>query len=126
MATISIREAQRTILEKITPLDPEKVSLFHGLNRVTPDEHVAPWDIPPSDNSAMDGYAFSHDTLIGNRLRVNGFLPAGEIRTIPVSPGEAIRIMTGAPIPPACDTVLPMEEVEVEGVMLLVVIVHQV
>jgi molybdopterin molybdotransferase len=115
VAMISIEEAQRTILEKITPLDPEKVSLFQGLNRVTPDEHVAPWDIPPSDNSAMDGYAFSHDTLIANRLRVNGFLPAGEIRTIPVAPGEAIRIMTGAPIPPGCDTVLPQEEVEVEG-----------
>ncbi len=112
---ISIEEAQRTILEDIMPLDLEKVSLFQGLNRITPEVHVAPWDIPPSDNSAMDGYAFSHTALIGNGLRVCGFLPAGEIRTIPVPSGEAIKIMTGAPIPPACDTVVPFEEVVAEG-----------
>lgn len=112
---VSIEEAQRTILEHITPLETEKVSVFQGLNRVTPEDHVAPWDIPPADNSAMDGYAFSHAALCGNRLRVTGFLPAGEMRTLPVPAGEAVKIMTGAPVPPGCDTVIPIEEVAEDG-----------
>ncbi len=112
---ISIEEAQRTILGYITPLETEKVSVFQGLNRITPEDHVAPWDIPPADNSAMDGYAFCHAGLSGNRLRVTGFLPAGEVFCEPVLPGETVRIMTGAPLPTACDTVVPIEDVEEEG-----------
>jgi molybdopterin molybdotransferase len=112
---VSIEEAQRTILQYITPLETEKVSLFHGLNRVTPEDHVAPWDIPPADNSAMDGYAFSHAASSAKRLLVTGFLPAGEVRTVPVPPGEAIKIMTGAPVPEGCDTVVPIEDVREEG-----------
>jgi molybdopterin molybdotransferase len=112
---ISIEEAQRTILKYITPLETEKVSIFQGLNRVTPEDHVAPWDIPAADNSAMDGYAFSHSELSGDRLRVTGFLPAGEVALIPVQVGEAIKIMTGAQIPAGCDTVVPIEDVLDEG-----------
>lgn len=112
---VSIEEAQSTILACIIPLETEKVSVFQGLNRVTPEDHVAPWDIPAADNSAMDGYAFAHATVRDNRLRVTGFLPAGEVRTVPVAPGEAVRIMTGAPIPPGCDTVVPIEEVAEDG-----------
>lgn len=112
---VSIEEAQQTILEQITALETEKVSVFQGLNRVTPEDHIAPWDIPAADNSAMDGFAFSHAGLNDNRLKVTGFLPAGEVRNISVPPGEAIRIMTGAPVPPGCDTVVPIEDVEEEG-----------
>ena len=112
---VSVEEAQRTILEYITPLETEKVALFQGLNRVTSEDHIAPWDIPAADNSAMDGYAFSYGALRGDRLRVTGFLPAGEIRTIPVPHGEAVKIMTGAPLPPGCDTVIPVEDVDAEG-----------
>jgi len=112
---VSIGEAQRTILGYITPLETEKVSLFQGLNRVTPEDHVAPWDIPPADNSAMDGYAFSHAALGGDRLRVTGFLPAGAEHAAAVSPGEALKIMTGAPLPPDCDTVVPIEDVAADG-----------
>ncbi|GAM09118.1 molybdopterin molybdenumtransferase [Geobacter sp. OR-1] len=109
---ISIEEAQQTIFEYISPLETERVSAFQGLNRVTPENHIAPWDIPPADNSAMDGYAFSHAAIKGDRLRVTGFLPAGEKRDLPVPPGEAVKIMTGAPVPPGCDTVAPIEDVE--------------
>jgi len=112
---VSIEEAQRTILEQITPLETEKVSVFQGLNRVTPENHIAPWDIPAADNSAMDGYAFSHAALRGERLRVHGFLPAGEVYSTPVPPGEAIKIMTGAPLPSDCDTVVPIEDVQSDG-----------
>jgi molybdopterin molybdotransferase len=116
---ISIEEAQRTILERISLLEAEKVSVFQGLNRVTPVDYIAPWDIPPADNSAMDGYAFSNVALKGNRLRVAGFLPAGDMRSEPLQPGEAVKIMTGAPLPPGCDTVVPFEEVTCEGEWIL-------
>ena len=112
---IGIEEAQKTILKYITPLETEKVDLFRGLNRVTSEDHIAPWDIPAADNSAMDGYAFSHAALTGDRLRVIGFLPAGEADFAPVRPGEAVKIMTGAPIPPGCDTVVPIEDAEEDG-----------
>jgi molybdopterin molybdotransferase len=112
---IAIEEAQRMILEQIAPLETEKVAVFQGLNRVTPENHIAPWDIPPADNSAMDGYAFCYGTAAGERFKVTGFLPAGETLSAPVPAGEAVRIMTGAPVPPGCDTVAPFEEVEAEG-----------
>lgn len=112
---VNIEEAQRTILDRISLLETEKVSIFEGLNRVTPVDYIAPWDIPPADNSAMDGFAFSHAAMRENRLRVTGFLPAGEERSEPVPPGEAVKIMTGAPLPPGCDTVVPIEDVEEDG-----------
>ncbi|HBG06679.1 MAG: molybdopterin molybdenumtransferase MoeA [Geobacteraceae bacterium GWC2_58_44] len=112
---VSIEQAQRTILEQITQLETEKVSVFQALNRVTPEDHIAPWDIPAADNSAMDGFAFSHAGLHDNRLKVTGFLPAGEVHDDPVPAGEAIRIMTGAPVPADCDTVVPIEDVEESG-----------
>jgi len=112
---MTIEQAQRTILTSTTVLETEKVSLFQGLNRVTPEDHIAPWDIPPADNSAMDGFAFFHATRGGNRMKVTGFLPAGEVHNAPVPPGEAVRIMTGAPVPPDCDTVVPFEDVQEDG-----------
>lgn len=112
---VSIEEAQKTILDYISVLETEKVALFQGLNRVTPEDHIAPWDIPAADNSAMDGYAFSHAALTGNTLQVTGFVPAGVDLTVPVPSGEAVKIMTGAPIPPGCDTVVPIEDVESDG-----------
>lgn len=112
---ISIEDAQKTILEYITPLETEKVSVFQGLNRVTPEDHIAPWDIPAADNSAMDGFAFSYAALSGDRLRVTGFLPAGKVASATVPAGEAIKIMTGAPLPPGCDTVVPIEDVLNDG-----------
>jgi len=112
---ISIEEAQRIILSYITQLETEQVSVFQGLNRVTPENHIAPWDIPPADNSAMDGYAFCHAELCDDHMKVAGFLPAGKTCSAPPPPGEAIKIMTGAPIPPGCDTVIPIEDVTAAG-----------
>lgn len=116
---VSIEDAQRSILEHINPLETEKATVFQGLNRVTPEDNIAPWDIPPADISAMDGYAFSLPATGGDKVRVSGFLPAGEIHATPVPPGEAVKIMTGAPLPPGCDTVVPVEDVAEKGDMIL-------
>lgn len=109
---ISMEEARRIILERISLLPTEEVPLLQGLGRVSSEDAHAPWDIPATDKSAMDGYAFSVAALRGNRLAVAGNIPAGTERTLPVAAGEAVRIMTGASIPPGCDTVVPIENVE--------------
>ena len=73
------------------------MALFQGLHRVTPEDHIAPWDIPGADNSAMDGFAFSGAAQRGDRLRITGFLPAGGVGLVEMEAGEAMKIMTGAP-----------------------------
>jgi len=112
---IGIAEAQRIVSQHMTLLPTEEVLLFQGLGRIISEDVHADRDVPVADNSAMDGYAFSIASLQGNSLTVGGFLPAGQERSVPISPGEAIRIMTGAPIPAGCDTVVPLEEVEETG-----------
>lgn len=112
---VSIAEAQQIILNHAVTLPAVETPLVGCLGRVAAQDQVAPGDVPPADNSAMDGFAFSHAALTGNVLKVTGILPAGESRDIPVPAGEAIRIMTGAPVPPGCDTVVPVEDVAEEG-----------
>lgn len=110
---VSIETARQIILDYISPLGTECVPILQGLNRVCAEDCHSPWDIPPVDNSEMDGYAFFHgDASAGSTLNVTGVVYAGEYRTVPVPPGETVKIMTGAPIPPGCDTVAPLEEVE--------------
>ncbi|MCB0963945.1 MAG: molybdopterin molybdenumtransferase MoeA, partial [Acidimicrobiales bacterium] len=76
---------------------------------------VAPEAVPPWDNSAMDGYAVRADDVAGAgpdapvRLRVVDTVAAGAAATTPVGPGEAVRIMTGAPVPGGADAVVMVE-----------------
>ena len=112
---VSIEEAQNIILGETAALPPQELPLLQGLGRIICGEVRSPWDIPLSDNSAMDGYAFSFAALQGDRLSVAGFVPAGVLRSDLVPAGAAVRIMTGAPVPPGCDTVVPIEEVEEDG-----------
>ncbi|HET6419156.1 MAG TPA: gephyrin-like molybdotransferase Glp [Geobacteraceae bacterium] len=109
---VSIQEAQSIIFENTRLLPSEDIPLLKGLGRVICEDVCAPWDFPAFDNSGMDGYAFCHSAMQGDRLEVAGFLPAGSVRNLPVEPGKAVRIMTGAPIPPGCDTVVPVERIE--------------
>jgi molybdopterin molybdotransferase len=112
---VTIEEAQQIILRHIALLTTEELPLLQGLGRVAGEDVTAPWDIPATDNSAMDGYAFSFAAVQGNSLFVSGNIPAGKERIPPVAAGEAVRIMTGAPIPRGCDTVVPIENVETDG-----------
>jgi len=108
---VSIEEARQIVLAQAKRLPVVTVSLLESLGMVFAEDVRSPWDIPAADNSAMDGYAFSHAVLRGLSLPVCGFLPAGTIRTEAIPPGHAIKIMTGAQIPPGCDTVVPVEDV---------------
>jgi molybdopterin molybdotransferase len=112
---VTIEEAQQIILRHIVPLPTEELPLLQGLGRAASEDVFAPWDIPATDNSAMDGYAFSFAAVRGDTLVVSGNIPAGKERATPVAAGETVRIMTGAPIPRGCDTVVPIENVETIG-----------
>jgi len=101
------------ILSSVSPLGVERVELLAALGRVVAEDVAAPWDLPLCDNSAMDGFAVREaDCRVGGFLRVTGYIPAGGAVTLAIDPGCAVRIMTGAPIPPGCDAVVPVEETE--------------
>jgi len=101
------------ILSSVSPLGVERVELLAALGRVVAEDLAAPWDLPLCDNSAMDGFAVREaDCRVGGSLRVTGYIPAGGAATPAIDPGCAVRIMTGAPIPPGCDAVVPVEETE--------------
>src|SRR6266568_2712656 len=113
----SFEEARKIILDSVTPLGIERVAILDSLGRVIAEDVVAPWDMPLCDNSAMDGYAVraADCANIPATLQVTGYIPAGGEIAGNVEPGCAIRIMTGAPVPPGCDAVVPVEETDEAG-----------
>jgi molybdopterin molybdotransferase len=123
---ISFEEALNNILSHIRPLGLEKVPLLESLGRVIGEDAFAGRDIPPLDNSAMDGYALrfgdirkaSKNSPI--RLEVTGDLPAGYISKKTVGRMQAIRIMTGAPVPKGADSVIPVEDTKKEDGFVLI------
>lgn len=113
----SVQKALDIILGALKPLPPEKVSIQEARGRVLAEDLAAPRNIPPRDNSAMDGYAFRHADVSGGtaRLTVVEAIPAGQEGSRPLEAGEAVKIMTGAPIPRGVDTVIPVEDTRAEG-----------
>lgn len=117
---ISVEEALDKILSHIQPLGYERVSILEALGRVIAEDIYAPRDIPPLDNSGMDGYAVKWEDIQHAspdhpvRLEVIEDLPAGFISKRTLESGQAIRIMTGAPIPKGGDTIVPVEDTKKE------------
>lgn len=113
---IPVEEALDLILARFEPLEPEEVHILEGLGRVLAEDVYSDVDIPPFDNSAMDGYAIQAADTKGAtkdkpaRLRVVADLAAGHTTDAVVQAGTAIRIMTGAPLPTGADTVVRFEE----------------
>ncbi len=118
---LSVEEALEKVLSLFKPLEPEEVDLLDSLGRVLAEDVFADMDIPPLDNSAMDGYAVRAEDTKGaspqnpRPLRIIHEVPAGYISEKAVEPGTAIRIMTGAPIPPGADAVVRFEDTRREG-----------
>lgn len=113
--SVRVADAQTLVLSCVQPGAVEKVALVHALHRVIAEDVMAPRDIPPHDNSAMDGYAVQHRDVDGATqdqpigLKVLQVLPAGRRPQHVVEPGTAIKIMTGAPMPDGADTVVQVE-----------------
>jgi len=98
--------------------ETEDVGIFDALGRVLAEDLVSPINVPPHDNSAMDGYAFDGAALAGAGpllLKVVGSTLAGEVWNTPVGPNEAVKITTGAVMPTGLDTVVPQELVQVRA-----------
>lgn len=119
MRVISVRDGQQRILAGIAgSTAPEVLPVTRLLGRVLAEPLAAPFDVPPADNSAVDGYAVgSADIPADGRreLAVIGDLAAGAVFEGTVRSGQALRIMTGAPMPAGADTVYPQEIVERDG-----------
>jgi molybdopterin molybdotransferase len=116
---ISVRDGQNRILDRVTNIaPPEIVSVVDALDRVLAEDVQAPFDVPPSDNSAVDGYAVSSDDIPATGttdLTVVADLAAGSVFDGTIARGQSLRIMTGAPMPAGADTVYPQEIVERDG-----------
>jgi len=118
---IKVEEALKTILEGIRPLGCENVPITSALGCVLGEDIVSGRTIPSLANSAMDGYAvIAADTASASRARpvvldVLEDVPAGKVATQPVRKGQAIRIMTGAPLPGGADAVMRVEDTEAQG-----------
>ncbi|CAN5626541.1 molybdopterin molybdotransferase MoeA [soil metagenome] len=113
---ISPEEALARILRHVQPRPNRSVSLLDAVGCFAGADQFASVSLPGFDNSAMDGYAVvAHSCQSGARLRVVGEQPAGLDRGLRVSAGEAVRILTGAPLPAGADAVIMQEDVRVEG-----------
>ena len=108
---IPLAEAQQVVIDRCGPLPTVRLPLVAALGHVTAGAVVAAEAVPAFDNTAMDGFAVrSADTAAAPvTLEVVGTLAAGGVPTAPVGAGQAIRIMTGAPIPPGADAVIMVE-----------------
>jgi len=115
---ISFHEARNKMLEGIKSLPSEKCPLAGLLGRVLAQDVTASFDIPPRDNSAMDGFAVIASDIAeateqsSVTLQIIEDVPAGKVATKSLKPGQAIRIMTGAQVPEGADAVVPVELTE--------------
>jgi molybdopterin molybdotransferase len=114
VSTLTVDEALDRVLARIAPLEPTEVALLDALGAVLADDATADRDVPPFRNSAMDGYAVRGADVkqSGVRLRVVGTVAAGSVPVRAVGAGEAMRIMTGAPMPDGADTVVRVEDTD--------------
>jgi molybdopterin molybdotransferase len=115
---LSASEALRAMVGGVAPLGTEERPLLEALGSVLAEDVASTVDLPPWDNSAMDGFAVRAEDVRGASpespvvLRVVDDVPAGRFASRPVGPGEAIRIMTGAPVPAGADGVVRVEHTD--------------
>ncbi len=129
---LTVNQALDHILSVLTPLPAERVPLLASYGRVLAEDVRAAQDIPPFTNSAMDGYAVravdagAATRAAPARLRVVGQVAAGDVPRVEVSPGVAVRIMTGAPLPRGADAVVRFERTRADGGDVLILAAPQV
>lgn len=112
-------EALARVLERAPLLPARELPLLDALGLAAAEDLRAAEPVPPFANSAMDGFALRVEDAALGRLPVAGEVPAGTARPPALAPGTALRIMTGAMVPPGADTILPLERVRVEGDVLV-------
>jgi len=116
MILLTVDRARERILSHFGPVTTETLPLAGCSRRVLAEDIAAANDLPPFDNSSMDGFAVRTADVTGatndspRRLRVVADIPAGSHPTVSLAAGEAARIMTGAPVPTGADAVVPVED----------------
>ena len=114
----SVDDQLARVLDGVRPLNPIDVGLTDARGCILAEDVVAPWPLPPFDNSAMDGYAVVAASVANAsranpiRLKVIDDVPAGSRQRATIGPGVAARIMTGAPMPYGADAVVPVEQTD--------------
>jgi molybdopterin molybdotransferase len=105
---ISVYEARKILSENLERGNRSFMDVSLSCGYITCSDVISPVDVPPFDNSAMDGYAVAFD---GNReiWKVTDIIPAGSDKPVSLNEGEAARIFTGSPMPEGADTVIPQE-----------------
>ena len=115
---VPVDDYREGILAGIEPLAPIALPLADSHGCVLAEDVVAPWPLPSFDNSSMDGYAVLVSDIAGASeespvtLTVIDDVPAGFRADVPVTAGNAVRIMTGAPMPPGAECVVPVEKTD--------------
>lgn len=111
---LSITKVLEIIEEHVTTLSSEIIPIEESLGRILAQEYRANFNLPRFDNSAMDGYAVK--VADQNRtVESNKVIYAGDNSNYRLQEGEAIRIMTGAPIPDGCEAIVPIEDISFDG-----------
>jgi molybdopterin molybdotransferase len=121
---LPVAEAEQLIGDRVTPVSGEElVPLRAALGRALTASLIAPVNLPPFDNSAVDGFAVRAEDIDGacaRRLAIVDRVAAGQVATHAVKSGEAVRIFTGAPMPPGADTVFMQEDCRIDGTHVVV------
>ena len=113
---LTIEQALERCLAAALPVVAERVAVANALGRVLAYDVIAPVDLPPWDNSAMDGFAVrSHEATRGAILEVGETIAAGAVARNALPTRAAIRIMTGAPLPADADAIVMVEDTSIEG-----------
>ena len=113
---LSVEEARDRILQAFETLEPASMNITDSIGLVISEDVYSSINIPPLDNSGMDGYALRSENVqsatLANpvSLRIVGTVPAGHLPDFVIESGEAARIMTGATIPGGANSVVPFEE----------------
>lgn len=118
---ISVTEAGRLIESHVLPLNPVKVALMNAPGLVLSDDVYSKTDVPPFNQSSMDGYAINYDSWkkLGS-LKIEGEVAAGSSAKKPLEFQNAVRIFTGAPVPEGADTVVMQEKVALKAGSLMI------
>lgn len=110
-----VNDARDVLMKNTNPLETEKIKINNSLNRVLASDVEAPFDIPPFDRSAVDGYAVRAENTFGASqtnpiyFKIKGKAAIGEVSEIKVNDYEAVKIMTGTPVPEGADSVVMFE-----------------
>jgi molybdopterin molybdotransferase len=113
----SIVEALEIIANSIPVLDAEVIPIENAVGRVVTEDYIATFDLPRFNNSAMDGYVVKVSDA-GTTVTCNAVIYAGDNPQMELTTGEAIKIMTGAPIPKGGEAIVPIENVTHKGVQI--------